>query len=110
MMRHSLALLRRCSSVVCEVFSDFQLLKVDTELKQGEGRLTFSVLHHNGGVLEEGDEEVAGLKVGIERQFWVVHHCNTAFEASHVTNVVEALIILRNVGACLRIILFYYYY
>lgn len=35
---------------------------------------TFSVLHYDGGVLEEGDEEVAGLQVGIQRQLRVAHH------------------------------------
>lgn len=37
-------------------------------------QFTFSILHYNGGVLEEGDEKVARLQVGIQRQFWVVHH------------------------------------
>lgn len=35
---------------------------------------TFSVLHHNGGILEEGDEKVTSLQVWIQRQFRVVHH------------------------------------
>lgn len=35
---------------------------------------TFSILHYNGGILEESNEKVAGLQVGIQRQLWVVHH------------------------------------
>lgn len=70
MIRHSLALLRRCSSekeqtnIVYIQILQIPAIGVERQ-QQGESRLTFSVLHHNGGVLEEGDEEVAGLKVGI---------------------------------------------
>lgn len=42
---------------------------------EGLRLFTFCILHYNGGVLEERDEKVARLQVGIERQLWVVHHC-----------------------------------
>lgn len=43
--------------------------------EENQELLTFSVLHYYGGVLEEGNEKVAGLQVGIQRQLWVTHHC-----------------------------------
>lgn len=42
---------------------------------EGSRPFTFCILHYNGGVLEERDEKVARLQVGVERQLWVVHHC-----------------------------------
>lgn len=45
--------------------------------EENEELVTFSVLHYNGGVLEEGNEKIARLQVGIQRQLWVVHHCGT---------------------------------
>lgn len=36
---------------------------------------TFSILHYDRGILEEGNEKVAGLQVGIQGQLWVIHHC-----------------------------------
>lgn len=36
---------------------------------------TFSILHYNGGVLQEGNEKIAGLQVWIQWQLRVVHHC-----------------------------------
>lgn len=36
--------------------------------------LAFGVLHDDGGVLEEGDEQVAGLEVWVQGKLRRVHH------------------------------------
>ncbi len=58
---------------------------------------TFSVLHHNGGVLQEGDEKVACLQVGIQRQFWVVHHYTANIHIKSHWHIITADTILRKV-------------
>lgn len=36
--------------------------------------LTFGVLHDDGRVLEEGDEQITGLEVGVKGQLCGTHH------------------------------------
>ena len=58
-----------------------------SRLKVWEARgvgLTFGVLHDDGGVLEEGDEQVAGLQVGVQRQLRVVHRCTAHTDMTSV--------------------------
>lgn len=52
---------------------------------------TFSILHYNGGILEEGDKKVAGLQVGIQRQLWVVHHCTTDIQTQRQLHIIPAV-------------------
>lgn len=58
---------------------------------------TFSILHYNRGILEEGDEKVAGLQVGIQRQFWVVHHYKVYVQIKLQSNIITAVKILSNI-------------